>query len=129
MRISFALSIVLLLSHSASAVSRDVCEPTVITSGREETVWLKDTRVIGEAAVQEMKAMGKLTQHRDGLGRLMYVDSRVLIRKIDGTTPESEIKGVHPFARIERYCSRSDEVDAACVDLCIRWTHFEDPRI
>jgi hypothetical protein len=125
MRSPFALSLALLLSFSASAASQATCEPTIVKSGREETIWVKDTRVIGDAAIAEMKATGKAVEHRDALGRVMYVDSRVLVRTIDGESAETSAKGIYPMARIERYCSSSNEVDATCVDLCIRWTNYK----
>jgi hypothetical protein len=129
MRPSFALTVFLLLSHSASAAISMVCEPTVIQSGREVTTQMSGTAIDGAEALREMQSTGKSIHHRDALGRSMFVDSRVLVRTIDGTSPENDAKGVYPMARIERYCSKSAERKAICIDLCTRWTNFEDPRL
>ena len=110
------------------AGEKESCSPKASKSSNEVTTILSSTKVSGEEALNEMSSK-KLTRHSDNIGRIMYSDVRTEVRRIDGSSKENSENGIYPMARVERYCSKSTDENAKCVDLCVRWTGFDDSRI
>jgi hypothetical protein len=121
-----AMGTLILTSFNSLAFADKSCVPFVDSYGRETVTEIADTKITGLFAANEMKGKN-LTVYRDFLGRVMFVESKEVLKTIDGTTPELSKKDVFPGAQIVRYCSKTDDFDAVCVDLCVRWTNYGYP--
>ena len=108
---TLAIGSLILGSLNTFAFEEKACVPFVDSYGRETVTEIADTKITGLFAANEMKGKN-LTVYRDFLGRVMFVESKEVLKTIDGMTPELSKKDVFPGAQIVRYCSKTDDFDA-----------------
>ena len=116
---SFMFTLVITLAAAAFAN----CEPNKIAGESSETkTIIVGSEVSGSAATKEL-TNSKPSTRRDLLGRTMYSESNTTGSEIQSI--EITKDDVYSNARVDRYCSKSNEKNnAKCVSLCVKWTTY-----